>query len=160
MLLEHDRPARTISKSKEAFIDSILVRFNLIDATTVATPLTPETHLSAVDCPTLKDKIEEMANQPYKELVGALVWLALRTRPGIAFATSSLARFGHNLGRVYWDAAKRVLRYLNGTRQWRLVLGGKSAEIAAFTDADWGSHRDDRRSIGEYPISRRGQRHC
>ena len=64
------------------------------------------------------------------------MWLALRTRPGIAFATSSLAHFGHNLGRVYWDAAKRVLRYLNGTRQWRLVLGGKSAEIAAFTEGE------------------------
>ena len=39
----------------------------------------------------------------------------LRGSPDIAFAT--LARFGHNLGRVYWDAAKRVLRYLKGTKQ-------------------------------------------
>ena len=40
MLLEHDRPARTISKSKEAFIDSIIARFNLTGATTLAIPLT------------------------------------------------------------------------------------------------------------------------
>ena len=117
MLLEHDRPARTISKSKEAFADSILAQSNLTDATTVATPIIPGTHLSAVECPTLKDEIEETANQPYRELVGALAWLALRTRPDIAFATSSLARVGHNLGRTYWDAAKRVLRYLKGTKQ-------------------------------------------
>ena len=32
MLLEHDRPAHTISKSKEAFIDSIIARFNLTDS--------------------------------------------------------------------------------------------------------------------------------
>ena len=39
MLLERDRPRRTISISQEAFIDSILTRFNLTDATTVATSL-------------------------------------------------------------------------------------------------------------------------
>ena len=72
MLLEHDRPARTISRSKEEFIDSIIARFSLTDATTVATPLTPGTPLSTVDCPTLKDKIEEAASQPYREVVGAL----------------------------------------------------------------------------------------
>ena len=101
-----------------------------------------------------------MTNQPYRGFVGVLAWLALETRPDIAFATNSLARFGHNLGRAYWDAAKRVLRYLKGTKQWRLTLGGRPPEIAAFTDADWGSHRDDRRSIGEYTISRRGRRYC
>ena len=72
MLLEHDHPARTTSRSREVFCDSIIARFNLTDATTVATPITPGTQLSAVECPTLKDKIEEIANQPYRELVGAL----------------------------------------------------------------------------------------
>ena len=41
MLMECDRPARTISISQEAFIDSILARFNLVDASTVSTPLAP-----------------------------------------------------------------------------------------------------------------------
>ena len=72
MSLEHDLPASTISRSKKAFIDSIIARFNLTDATPVTTLLTPGTHLSAVDCPTLKDKMEETANQRYRELVGAL----------------------------------------------------------------------------------------
>jgi hypothetical protein len=92
-----------------------------------------------------------MGTRPYRELVGALAWLALGTRPDIAFATSSLARFGHNPGRIHWEAAKRVLRYLKGTKGWCLTLGD-SPEIAGYTDADWGSHRDDRRSIGAYVI--------
>ena len=93
-----------------------------------------------------------MENRPYRELVGALAWLTLGTRPDIRFATSSLARFGHNPGRVHWDVAKRVVRHLNGTKQWLLTLRGKPPQIVVFTDADWGSHRDDRRSIGAYPI--------
>ena len=128
MLMERDRPARTISISQEAFIDSILARFNLVDASTVSTSLAPE-QLSAADCLNEKDKKdekEEMGTRSYRELVGALAWLALGTRPGIAFATSSLARCGHSLGHCHWEAAKRVLRYLKGTKTWRLKLGGKT----------------------------------
>ena len=116
VLLERDRPARTTLISQEAVIDPIITRFNLTDATTVTTPLTPGTHLSADDCPPSKDEIEEMANRPYRELVGALAWLTLGTRPDIAFATSSLARFGHNPGLVHWDVGKRVVHYLKGTK--------------------------------------------
>ena len=152
MLVERDRAARTISISQEAFINSILARFNLTDASPLSTPLTPGTHLSAADCPTSQEEKDEMATRPYRELVGAISWLALGTRPDIAFAASSLARFGHNPGRVHWEAAKRVLRYLKGTKQWRLTLGGTPPQIAAFTDADWGSDRDDRRSIGAYIV--------
>ena len=81
----------------------------------------------------------------YRELVGTLAWLARGTRPDIEFATSSLARFGHNPGRVHWDVAKRVLRYLKGANQWRLTLGSKSprsppsqtltGEVTVTTDA-------------------------
>jgi hypothetical protein len=90
--------------------------------------------------------------RPYRGLVGALAWLVLGTRPDIAFAASSLAHFGHNSRRVHWEVAKRVPHHLKGTKGWRLRLGGKTLQTPAFSDADWGSHRDDRRSIGAYHI--------
>ena len=45
-------------------------------------------------CSTSQDEIEEMEILLYRELVGALAWLALGTRPDIAFAsqTSVVAR--------------------------------------------------------------------
>ena len=144
MLLEHDHAARTISISQEAFINSILACFNLMDASPLLTPLVPGTQLSTADCPTTQEEKDEMATRPYRELIGALAWLALGTRPDIAFATSSLARFSHNPGCAHWEAAKRILRYLKGTRGWRLTLGGKMAQIASYTDADLGSNQDDR----------------
>jgi len=51
-----------------------------------------------------------------RELVGPLARLALGTSPDIAFATSSLARFGHDPGRVHWEVAKRVLVTPRGLR--------------------------------------------
>jgi len=96
----------TVAISQEGYIDSILARFNLLDATMVTTPLAPGSHLSVADCPTSLDKIDEMATRPCRELVGALAWLALGTRSDITLATSSLAHFGRNPGRVHWEAAK------------------------------------------------------
>jgi len=152
MLLGRNRSARTIATSQEVPIDSTLARFNLLGPTTVTTPLAPGSHFSVAYCPTSQDEIEEIATRPSRELVGALTWLTLGTRPDVVFATSSLARFRHNPGRAHWEAAKLVLRYLKGTKNRRLQLGGKSPGIATFTDADWGSNSDDRRSIGAYIV--------
>ena len=91
-LLERNRSARTIEISQEAFIDSILARFNLLDASTVTTPLAPGSHLEAADCPTSKQEIEDITTRPYREHVGALAWLALGSRPDIVFSTSSLVQ--------------------------------------------------------------------
>jgi hypothetical protein len=46
-----------------------LTHFKLTDAAAVTTPLAPDTHLSAVDCPMSKDEME-MVTRPYRELVG------------------------------------------------------------------------------------------
>jgi hypothetical protein len=124
MLIKCDRAARAISISQEAFINSILVRFNLANASPVTTAFVPGTQLSAADCPISQNDKDEMSTCPYRVPVGILAWLALGTRPDIAFATNSLARLGHNLGRIHWEAAKRVLRYLKGTKGWYLALGG------------------------------------
>jgi len=110
MLVEHDRTARTISISQEAFIGSLLAQFNLSGAAPVSTPLLPGAQPSTLDCPDSDSEELEMKTRPYRKLVGALAWFALGTRPDIAFAAASRARFGHNPGHTHWEAAKRVLR--------------------------------------------------
>ena len=72
--------------------------------------------------------------------------------PTEAFAASSLAHFSHNPRRTHWEAAKRVLCFLKGTENWCLMLGGSELALAIYTDADWGSHQDDRRSVGAYLV--------
>lgn len=97
-----------------------------------------------------QEEKHEMATRPYRELIGCLSWLAALGT--LAFATTSLARFGNNPGRTHWEATKRVLPYLKGTSGWRLKLGGDYDQPDAYTDADWGSDRDDRRSTGAYIV--------
>lgn len=59
---------------------------------------------------------------PYRELIGSLMYLAVSTRPDIAFAVSSLSQFNDCFDESHWAAARRVLRYLKGTIDVVLVL--------------------------------------
>ena len=45
-----------------------------------------------------------MLNIPYRELVGTLLWIANGTRPDIAYAVTTLAKYNSNLGELHWQA--------------------------------------------------------
>lgn len=90
-------------------------------------------------------------NVPYRELIGALMYLSTHTRPDIAFAVSTLAQFMQNPGRPHWEAARRILRYLKKTRDYKLTFGKILGDLEGFSDADWGS-QTHRHSISGYAV--------
>ncbi|CAB0004906.1 unnamed protein product, partial [Nesidiocoris tenuis] len=68
---------------------------------------------------------------PYQSLIGSLMYLATSTRPDIAFSVSYLSQFNACYRNEHWNAAKRVLRYLSGTKKLRLTFT-KRAERARY----------------------------
>ena len=55
-----------------------------------------------------------------------------------------------NPGCAHWEALKRLVRYLLGTRELWLVYGRERTGLAGFTDADWGTSDDTRHSVCRY----------
>ena len=148
--LIEDTKEQTISISHERYIETVLNRFNMSEAKPHPLPMDPGCVLSKEDRPQTEAEKEDMENVPYQELVGALTWISLISRPDIAFASRYLGQYSANPGRKHWKAALHVLRYLSGTRSMQLVLGGKSKrsmELIGYTDSDWARDVDDRRSI-------------
>ncbi|CAI7884551.1 unnamed protein product, partial [Closterium sp. NIES-53] len=84
------------------------------------------------------------------------MYLMTCTRPDLAYPLSILACYVA-LGRYrpeYWEAAKRVLRYLCSTSGMGLVLGGRDPVVLTrHTDASWVDDLATQRSSQGYTFS-------
>src|ERR1700749_4250076 len=78
------------------------------------------------------------------------MYIANGTRPDIAYAVNMLAQVAVNPGRVYWNAAKHVVRYLKGTRDLRLTFGSTSEGLIGYSDASHGSEDLGWKSMSGY----------
>ena len=90
----------------------------------------------------------------YRSLVGGLMY-TLITRPDVAAAVSTCARYLSKPTQAHFDAAKRILRYLFHTRDLPLVFnkcGSELLRITAFADSSWANDVDTRRSRYGYAI--------
>ena len=129
--ITRDRQKRTIALSKTTFIQGTLKNFNMNDCNPVDTPLTPGHQL-----PLPGTETSQLITQ-YQTLLGKLMYAMLVTRPDLAYAIATLSQFSHNPASEHWTAAKRVLLYLQATKNKQLVLGGNGTTITGYSDADW-----------------------
>ncbi|KAL3655415.1 hypothetical protein CASFOL_001201 [Castilleja foliolosa] len=62
-----------------------------------------------------------------------------------------LGRYLHNPGMEHWKAAKRVLRYLQGTKDYMLTYRrSDQIEIVGYTDSDFAGCQDSKKSTSGY----------
>jgi hypothetical protein len=147
--ITRDRIQRTIKLDHEVQINKTLKTFHMSECNPTSTP-TEVRKVTKADCPTTQQERQEMSKIPYKSLIGALQYIALSTRPDIAYAVNQLSRFLSDPGNQHWLGGKRVLRYLKGTAKMSLLYKDydktQSTKIEAFCDADWAGDLDDRKS--------------
>jgi len=70
----------------------------------------------------------------HQAVVGSLLYVATKTRPDLACAVSFVAWLCTKPSNEHRTAVKRILRYLNGTRE--LGLGNIATDIEGYSDAD------------------------
>lgn len=96
----------------------------------------------------------ELFSQPtlYRSVISDLQYLIL-TRPDINFVVNRLNQYLQSTTEAHWSACKRVLRYLKGTSHLGLLFQPISNfSLVSFSDANWASNLDDRRSTGGYCV--------
>ena len=92
-----------------------------------------------------------MENIPYASAVGSLMYAQVCTRPDIAFIVGVLGRYLSNLGQAHWVAVKKVMRYLQRTKDYMLVYRKmENLEVLGYTDSDFAGCSDDLKSTSGY----------
>lgn len=145
--IQRDRQAGTMTIDQKAYIQSVLERFGMDCCKPSPIPMEPHLKL-------MKGNKEQTTDKPYRELIGCLMYLMVTSRPDICAAVSYFAGFQCGATEEHWVHLKRILRYLKGTMNYKLLYRrDESAEmLEAYADADWGNDPNDRRSVSGYVV--------
>ena len=146
-----DRSQGILGLSQKAYINKVLERFKMESCTPSPVPIQKGDNFSLSQCPKNDMERKEMNNIPYASLVGSLMYAQTCTRPDISFAVGMLGRYQSNPGLFHWKAAKKVLRYLQGTKDHMLTYRRTSnLEVIGYSDSDYAGCSDTRKSTFGY----------
>jgi histone deacetylase 1/2 len=139
----HNLPTGALLLNQAKYIHDLLCKAKMENCKPIGSPMMSSCKLSKVGSDTMPDPTL------YRSTVGALQYATL-TRPDIAFSVNKVCQFMSQPLDSHWKAVKRILRYLKGTMHHGLLLNpattGPPFSLHAYSDADWGSDQDDRRS--------------
>ena len=133
----------------------MLHKYDMQDCKPVNTPLDPGSKLSIADCPQTEDDAALMRSKPYAEAVGTLMYIAIATRPDIAYAVGVLSRFSSNPGVAHWKAVHHLFRYMQATKDLKLTYAPDPSQTSLFTtycDADFAGNIDNKKSTSGYVV--------
>ena len=121
------------------------------DCKPLDTPIAKGDKLSLNQCLKKALEIQEMQKCRYAQVVGSLMYAQVCSRSYIAYIVGVLGRYMSNPGMAHWKAAKRVLRYLQRTKNYMLIyIKSEKLEIIGYSDSDFAGCIDSRKSTSGY----------
>src|SRR3990167_440588 len=145
-----ERSKEKIELSQKAYINNLLEKFGMQDSKPTLTPLPFKWEND------ITDATAPFENIPlFQQIVGSLIYLSNKTRPDIAFSVGLLARNMSRPTKHDYDLSKRVMRYLNGTKNMKLTYD-KKERIVGFSDASYAEDKIDRKSTSGYVFMMNG----
>jgi hypothetical protein len=140
------------------YAEKIIQSHGMSESVTKSLPISPGTKL------TKEGMLLEDATV-YRSIVGSLNYLAVNTRPDLSFVVSVLSRFMKSPTEEHLKAAKNVLRYLQGSKDYGLVYNPNHSEqysqeanfdcvqrqsLMLYADADFAGEIETRKSTSGY----------
>lgn len=130
--------------TQEKYVSDMLKKFRMENSNPAPTPMALNEKLQ------LDDGAEKSDPKIYRSLVGSLIYLT-NTRPDIVHSVSLVSRFMNEPSKLHFAAAKRILRYLRGTKKLGIkYVKEEDNKLVGYTDSDWAGSLDDRKSTSAY----------
>jgi hypothetical protein len=133
MHITHDRSARTISLDQSKYLRDILAKYGITDSKPSSLPMDPG--FLAGLCHMTSPPLTGVAKDVYPSLLGSLQYAAVCTRPDVSTALSILGSAQASPTDAHLQALNKVLRYLHGTIDMRMTLGGRGRTTVSNSHA-------------------------
>jgi len=150
--IQFEQNKKEIKMNQKRYILKILERFGMSECKPRYTPCEQKVEYIENE----EGKENEVLNpKEYREIVGSLIYAMTCTRPDISWIVSKLSETLSKPKAENLVAAKHVLRYLKGTSDYELSFKKSEEDLnmKAFSDSDWASSVEDRRSTTGYCFS-------
>lgn len=137
--INYNKKKRIMALSQSKYIESLAKKFKVNNSNVKYTPMEQNLKLQP-------GELNENIN--YRNLIGALLYVSICTRPDISFSINYLSRFQACCDETHYKHAERVLIYLYHTRNMALTFNINNVEnlIDCFVDSDWASDVVDSKS--------------
>jgi hypothetical protein len=130
------------------YIKSMLVRYGMQDSRPASAPMLESyfAHLKA------EEDTNVVELHLYQQIIGSLLYPALRTRPDILTAVCIVSRFKSAPTKSCHVVVKRVLWYLQGTIYLTLEYCSSDIKMNVFVDSDYAGDTNSRKSTSGMAI--------
>jgi len=126
--------------SQTKYCKELLKKFDIENCKEISTPMATNCYLDSDEKGTSVDQTK------YRGLIGSLLYLTA-SRPDIMFNVYLCARFQSNPKESHFTAAKRILKYLQGTTNVGLRYPSEvSLNLVGYSDSDFAGCKIDERS--------------
>ena len=133
---ERDRKGGILRALQRAFIESVVSRYG-VDAVSDL-PASQSADLGS------RRNNEPVCDKPVRAAVVSLNGLGYMTRPDIANVVRAVARQAHDPAERQWRAGRKIIAYLNKTKDLELVLvKDGDRKISVYVDADHANKDND-----------------
>ncbi|RVX00432.1 Retrovirus-related Pol polyprotein from transposon TNT 1-94 [Vitis vinifera] len=149
--IHRDRFQGILGLSQETYINKVLKRFRMKNCSPSVSSIVKGDRFNLNQC--LKNNLEkkQMKNISYAFAVGSLMYAKVCTRPDIAFAVGMLGQYQSNPSMNHWKAVKKVMRYLQGTKDYNLMYRRTSnLEVVGYSYSNFVGYVDLRKSTSGY----------
>lgn len=129
---------RSIKICQKSYAKKVLRKFGMENCRAVKTPILKDSTSEKQEAEKLKDG-DGKQSIPYREAIGALMYLMVGTRPDLAFSVGILSRKLENPTCEDWVKVKRVFRYIEGSMDKGILFkhDWKPGELIGCSDADY-----------------------
>jgi Reverse transcriptase (RNA-dependent DNA polymerase) len=148
LVVKIERETSTVKLTQTSYVKSVHDRTGILECKPAQTPMSDPVSLMITQ-PRTEAEVSQMKDVPFREAIGLVLYIAMRTRPDIAVAVSILLKHVQEPRPAHWEGVKRILRYLKGTMTQGLQyesVPGEQNSLSIHCDADWGTDPEDRRS--------------